>query len=107
MKYLTFIRSPESYRKSPPPTALMDAMGEFIERLRADGTLVDTGGLLPSSGEIYLVPTLLGCGERLFDGVGDSLHGMELVRTVATPVGVHLKFERRWAGSRAWRGMRH
>lgn len=45
--------------------------------------------------EIHLVPTLLGSGERLFDGVGYSLHGMELVRTVATPVVVHLKFERR------------
>jgi len=48
MKYLTFIRSSESYRESPPPTALMEAMGEFVERSRRDGTLVDTGGLLPS-----------------------------------------------------------
>jgi hypothetical protein len=48
MKYLTFIRSPESYRESPPPTALMEVMGEFVERSRRDGTLVDTGGLLPS-----------------------------------------------------------
>lgn len=49
MKYLTFIRSSESYRESPPPAALMEAMGEFVERSRADGTLVDSGGLLPSS----------------------------------------------------------
>src|SRR6266540_31660 len=35
--------------------------------------------------EINLVPTLLGGGERLFDGVGDNLHGLELVRTVAAP----------------------
>jgi hypothetical protein len=28
--------------------ALMQAMGEFIERSRKNGTLVDTGGLLPS-----------------------------------------------------------
>jgi hypothetical protein len=47
MKYLTFIRSSESYRESPP-SALMEAMGEFVERSRKDGTLVDTGGLLPS-----------------------------------------------------------
>jgi hypothetical protein len=47
MKYLTFIRSSEAYRESPP-TALMEAMGEFVERSRGDGTLVDTGGLLPS-----------------------------------------------------------
>ena len=42
--------------------------------------------------EISLVPTLLGSGERLFDGVGDDLHGLELVRTVAGPQVVHLRF---------------
>jgi len=45
--------------------------------------------------EINLVPTLLGGGERLFDGVGDDLHGLELVRTVAAPKVTHLKFARR------------
>jgi dihydrofolate reductase len=45
--------------------------------------------------EINLVPTLLGSGERLFDGVGDDLHGLELVRTVATPRVTHLKFSKR------------
>jgi len=45
--------------------------------------------------EIHLVPTLLGRGEGLFDGVGDDLHGLELVRTVATPKVTHLKFARR------------
>jgi len=44
---------------------------------------------------ISVVPTLLGDGERLFDGVGDDLHGLELVRTVAAPGVVHLKFTRR------------
>ena len=44
--------------------------------------------------EINLVPTLLGGGERLFEGTGDELHGLELVRTVATPKVVHLKFAR-------------
>jgi hypothetical protein len=48
MKYLTFIRHSESYRQSPPPQALMEAMGKFVERTRRDGVLVDTGGLLPS-----------------------------------------------------------
>jgi len=38
---------------------------------------------------------LLGSGERLFDGVGDNLHGLELIRTVATPQVTHLKFARR------------
>ena len=44
--------------------------------------------------EVSLVPTLLGNGERLFDGVGDDLHGLELVRTVAAPNVTHLKFAR-------------
>ena len=45
--------------------------------------------------EISLVPTLLGSGERLFDGIGDDLHGLELVRTAAAPKVTHLKFARR------------
>jgi len=45
--------------------------------------------------EISVVPTLLGSGERLFDGVGDDLHGLELVRTVAAPGVTHLKFAKR------------
>jgi dihydrofolate reductase len=45
--------------------------------------------------EINLVPTLLGSGERLFDGLGDDLHGLELVRTIAAPRVTHLKFARR------------
>jgi len=48
MRFLTFIRATESYRESPPPAALMEAMGQFVERSFKDGTLVDTGGLLPS-----------------------------------------------------------
>lgn len=45
--------------------------------------------------ELHVVPTLLGSGERLFDGVGDDLHRLELVRTVAAPGVTHLKFARR------------
>ncbi len=48
MKYLCFIRHSERYRESPPPHALMEAMGQFVERSLNDGILVDTGGLLPS-----------------------------------------------------------
>jgi dihydrofolate reductase len=44
--------------------------------------------------EISISPTLLGSGERLFEGVGDDLHGLELVRTVAAPGVTHLKFVR-------------
>jgi len=45
--------------------------------------------------EIHLVPTLLGAGERLFEGIGDDLHGLELDRTVAARRVTHLKFARR------------
>jgi hypothetical protein len=48
MKYLTFIRHAESHRTAGPPAALMEAMGKFVEKSRKEGTLVDTGGLLPS-----------------------------------------------------------
>jgi dihydrofolate reductase len=44
--------------------------------------------------EISLVPTLLGSGERMFDGIGDDLHGLELVRTVVAPDVTHLKYAR-------------
>jgi hypothetical protein len=49
MKYLMFIRHAESQREAGPPAALMEAMGPFIQRAMENGTLVDTGGLLPSS----------------------------------------------------------
>jgi hypothetical protein len=48
MKYMTFVSHPESYRDSPPPQALMDAMGQFVDRLAKEGKFVDGGGLLPS-----------------------------------------------------------
>lgn len=48
MKFLTFIRSSESHRNAPPPAALMEAMGKFVEKGFADGTLVETGGLTAS-----------------------------------------------------------
>ena len=43
---------------------------------------------------LHIAPILLGSGERLFDGAGDNLHGLKLVRTMATPQVVHLKFAR-------------
>jgi dihydrofolate reductase len=44
--------------------------------------------------ELNLVPTLLGDGERLFEGMGNDLHGLALVRTIARPGVTHLKFAR-------------
>lgn len=52
-----------------------------------------TAGLVGEM-ELHIVPILLGSGERLFDGVGDDLHGLELVRTIATEKVVHMKFAR-------------
>lgn len=43
---------------------------------------------------IHLAPTLLGSGERLFQGIA-NLRGLELVQTVAAPNVTHLKFTKR------------
>jgi dihydrofolate reductase len=43
---------------------------------------------------LHLVPTLLGAGERLFDGITD-MKGLKPVQTVAAPDVTHLKFARR------------
>jgi dihydrofolate reductase len=43
---------------------------------------------------LHVVPTLLGSGDRLFDGVTD-LKGLRPVQTVAAPDVTHLKFARR------------
>jgi hypothetical protein len=54
MKYLTFIRHSESFREVGPPPALLKAMGEFVQKSLKDGTLVETGGLLPSKEGVLL-----------------------------------------------------
>jgi hypothetical protein len=54
MKYLAFIRHSEAHREAGPPAALMEAMGQFVQKSLQDGSLVDTGGLLPSK-EGFLV----------------------------------------------------
>ena len=48
MKFFSFIRSPESLRNSPPPPEMMAAMQRFVRESLDNGTVVDTGGLLPS-----------------------------------------------------------
>ena len=44
--------------------------------------------------DINLVPILLGSGERLFENLGNNMHGLELVGTVAMPNVTHLRFAR-------------
>ena len=56
-----------------------------------------TAGLVDEM-DLSVAPVLLGSGERLFEGTGDNLHGLELVRTITAPNVVHLKFARRHAG---------
>ena len=50
---------------------------------------------LVSEMEKSSVPVLLGSGERLFEDLGDDLHGLELVRTAAVPCFTHLAFAQR------------
>lgn len=44
--------------------------------------------------DITIASTLLGAGERLFDNVGDDLHGLSLVEVVPAPGVAHLRFTR-------------
>ena len=44
--------------------------------------------------QLHLAPTLLGGGERLFDDA-NALRGLAMVKTVATPDVVHLKFAKK------------
>jgi hypothetical protein len=48
VKYFAFIRHAESQREEGPPAPLLEAMGRFVQKSLQDGSLVDTGGLLPS-----------------------------------------------------------
>ncbi len=47
MRYLSIIRAAE--QQGPPPQALMDAMGPYVDRSLENGTVVSTGGLAPSA----------------------------------------------------------
>lgn len=89
-------------------TFVTDGIHAALERARAaagDKDITLAGGAnaarqylaagLVDEMELNLVPTLLGSGERLFERLGDNLHGLELVRTIATDKVVHLKFARR------------
>ena len=44
--------------------------------------------------QLHLAPTLLGGGERLFEGV-DTLYSLALVKSIAAPNVTHLKFVRK------------
>jgi dihydrofolate reductase len=84
-----------------------EGIGAALERARAaagNGDVALAGGAavarqyfgagLVDEMELHLAPILLGAGERLFEGLGDDLHGLRLARTVAAPNVTHLKFVR-------------
>jgi hypothetical protein len=49
MKFMGMVKSAESYRNGPPPAAMMEAMGKFVEEAMRAGVVRETAGLLPSS----------------------------------------------------------
>ena len=102
------VREPLELEGGTTFTFVNDGIEAALERARraAGGLDVSLGGGanaarqylaagLVDEMELSVVPTLLGSGERPFDRVGDDLHGLELVRTVAAPKVVHMKFVRR------------
>ena len=49
MRFMSMVKSSESYRLGPPPQALMDAINELGQQMTEAGTMVDMGGLLPTA----------------------------------------------------------
>jgi dihydrofolate reductase len=45
--------------------------------------------------QLSLVPILLGAGERLFDGVADSVEGFEQLEAIEAPGVTHLRYAKR------------
>jgi hypothetical protein len=43
------VKSSETFRQGPPPTALMEAVGKLAEEAKKAGVMVEMGGLLPSA----------------------------------------------------------
>jgi hypothetical protein len=49
MRFMMMIKMDESKPAGPPPPSLYQAIGELGEQARKDGTLLEEGGLMPSS----------------------------------------------------------
>ena len=94
MKYLAFVRHPESIRQSPPPPGFMEVMGQFVQRCRKDGSLVDTGGLLPSKdgARIRVSSGKLTVTDGPFSESKEVIGGLFFVRMTSIDEAV------RWAG---------
>ncbi len=60
MRFMSMVKSSETYRQGPPPQALMDAVARLGEEATKAGAMVDMGGLLPTA--------MGGCRVRLSNG---------------------------------------
>jgi hypothetical protein len=49
MKFMMFIKHPETIRSEDVPPSLMAAMGSFVEQNMKKGILLDTAGLKPTA----------------------------------------------------------
>jgi dihydrofolate reductase len=100
-------REPLEMRGGTTFTFVTDGIGSALEQARqaAGGKDVALAGGAQTCREylaaglvdemvIHLAPTLLGAGERLFEGLGDDLHGLEPRQSVAAPAVTHLIFSR-------------
>jgi len=95
MKYLTFIRHSESYRQSGPPAALMEAMGKFVQKSLQDGTLVDTGGLLPTKdgARVRLTKGKITVTDGPFTEAKEVIGGWAILRTDSKAEAVRIATE--------------
>ena len=95
MKYLTFIRHPESYRQAGPLPALMEAMGQFVQKSLKDGILVDTGGLLPSKdgARIRLAGGKITVTDGPFTEMKEVIGGWAILQTDSKAAAIRLATE--------------
>jgi hypothetical protein len=49
MRFMMMVKLDESMPAGPPPESLFQAIGQMGEQARKDGTLLEDGGLLPTS----------------------------------------------------------
>jgi hypothetical protein len=95
VKYLTFIRHAESYREAGPPPALMEAMGRFVQKSFQDGSLVDTGGLLPSKDgfRIRLAKGAISMTEGPFAETKEVIGGWAIINASSKPEALRIAQE--------------
>jgi hypothetical protein len=82
VKFLMFIKHPESDRSQPIPPGLMDAMGEFVTANLKSGVLLDTAGLKPTSEgfRVRLAGGRIGVTDGPFTETKEVIGGYALVQ---------------------------